>query len=108
LLRADQTFGQFLTWLGQQGLLRNSLIVLTTSQAQANHTDADNFYGMGPTGQGSSKETLLALSGPGICGGTVDNTVYSAFGVAPTIMHVIGLPAPAEARLSAPFPERGC
>lgn len=108
LLRADQTFGQFLTWLGQEGLLHNTLIVLTTSQAQANHTDADNFYGMGTTGQGSSKETFLALSGPGICAGSVDNTPYSAFGVAPTIMHELGLPAPAEARIAIPFAERRC
>src|SRR2546423_7566074 len=64
LLLADQTFGQFLIWLQAEGLLHNTLIVLTTSQAQANHTDADNFYGMGSTGQGTSKQTLLALSGP--------------------------------------------
>src|SRR5205814_9732402 len=73
LLRADQTFGQFLTWLGQQGLPRNTLIALTISQAQANHTDADNFYGMGITGQGTSKQTLLALAGPGACPGFTTN-----------------------------------
>jgi hypothetical protein len=47
--------------------------VLTTSQAQANHTDADNFYGMGSTGQGTSKQTLLALAGPGACPGFTTN-----------------------------------
>ena len=31
LLLADQTFGQFIDWLGQQGVLQNTLIALTTS-----------------------------------------------------------------------------
>lgn len=105
---ADATFGQFLTWLGQQGLLQNTLIALTTSQAQANHTNADNFYGMGSTGQGSSKASLLALSGPGICPGVVQRADYSGFIAAPVIMQAMGLPAPAEARMPAPFPKGGC
>lgn len=102
LLLADQTFGQLLTWLGQQGLLQNTLIALTTSQAEANHSFADNFYGMGgigSTGQGTSKQTLLALSGPGQCAGTIQQSNNSAFIIAPTLMHVISLPAPAEARI---------
>lgn len=107
LLLADQTFGQFLAWLGQQGLLRNTLIALATSQAQANHTDADNFYGMGITGQGTSKQTLLALAGPGACSGQVNDTVYSSFVIAPALLQALGLPAPAEARMSSPF-EKGC
>ena len=102
LLQADQTFGQLLYWLAQQGLLQHTLIALTTSQAQANHTDADNFYGMGSTGQGTSKQTLLALSWPGACSDTLDMSTYSSFVVAPTLMYVMGLPAPAEARLQAP------
>lgn len=105
---ADQTFGQLLAWLGQQGMLQNTLIALTTSQAQANHTDADNFYGMGSTGQGSSKQTLLALSGSGICPTINHNTDYSAFMIAPQLMQAMGLPAPVEARLSAPFRVGGC
>jgi hypothetical protein len=102
LLIADQTFGQFIDWMGQQGLLQNTLIALTTSQAQANHTDADNFYGMGATGQGTSKQTLLAVSGPLKCGGTTDNKIYPSFVIAPVLMHALGLPAPAEARVEAP------
>ncbi len=129
LLQADQTFGQLLAWLGQQGLLQHTLIALTTSQAQANHTDADNYYGMGAAGQGTSKQTLLALSWPGGCKGTNAAAwcliplcnglrptaaqsaeqkgtnaaeVYSSFVIAPILMHVMGLPAPAEARLAAP------
>src|SRR5579859_647401 len=105
---ADQSFGQLLSWLGQQGMLSNTLIALTTSQAQANHTDADNFYGMGSTGQGSSKQTLLALSGPGICPGATHDANYSAFMVAPQLMQAMGLPAPAEARLAAPYKVGGC
>ncbi len=107
LLQADTTFGQFLAWLGQEGFLHNTLIALTTSQAQANHTDADNFYGMGVTGQGTSKQTLLALSGPGACATSVDDTIYSSFIIAPVLMHTLGLPAPAEARVPAPF-QGGC
>ncbi len=105
---ADQTFGQLLAWLGQQGMLSNTLIALTTSQAQANHTDADNFYGMGSTGQGSSKQTLLALSGPGICPNMKHDADYSAFIIAPQLMQAMGLPAPAEARLGAPYNAGGC
>ncbi len=102
LLLADQTFGQFIDWLGQQGVLQNTLIALTTSQAEANHTDADNFYGMGVTGQGTSKRTLLALSEPGVCIGSTDTTAYASFVIAPMLMHALGLPAPAEARVEAP------
>src|SRR6266487_2831671 len=102
LLLADQTFGQFIDWLGQQGLLQNTLIALTTSQAQANHTDADNFYGMGVTDQGTSKQTLFAVSGPARCKGTIDNNSYTSFVIAPVLMHALGLPAPAEARAEAP------
>ncbi len=108
LQAADQSFGQMLSWLGQQGMLSNTLIALTTSQAQANHTDADNFYGMGSTDQGSSKQTLLALSGPGICPGASHNAAYSAFMIAPQLMQAIGLPAPAEARLAAPYKVGDC
>jgi membrane-anchored protein YejM (alkaline phosphatase superfamily) len=102
LLLADQTFGQFIDWLGQQGVLQNTLIALTTSQAQANHTDADNFYGMGVRGQGTSKQTLLAVSGLATCTGSTDNNAYASFVIAPMLMHALGLPAPAEARVEAP------
>ena len=102
LLLADQTFGQFIDWLGQQGLLQNTLIALTTSQAQANHTDADNFYGMGVTDQGTSKQTLLAVSGPARCKGTIDNNSYTSFVIAPVLMHALGLPAPASQILLSP------
>jgi hypothetical protein len=105
---ADQTFGQLLAWLGLQGMLSNTLIALTTSQAQANHTDADNFYGMGSTGQGSSKQTLLALSGPGICPHARHDADYSAYIIVPQLMQAMGLPAPAEARLGAPYKVGGC
>ena len=108
LLLADQTFGQFLAWLEQEGALHNTLIALTTSQAQANHSDADNFYGMGDTGQGTSKQTLLALAGPGECSGSVDDTTYSGFMIAPVLMQAIGLPAPIEARVPSQFHGGGC
>ena len=99
LLQADQTFGQLMNWLRENGLLHDTLIALTTSQAQANHTDADNFYGMGSTGQGTSKQTLLALSGPHECAaGSVNDVAQSGFVIAPEIMHIIGLPAPTESR----------
>ena len=99
LLQADQTFGQLVSWLRGRGLLHDTLIALTTSQAQANHTDADNFYGMGSTGQGTSKQTLLALSGPGECAtGAVSDVAQPGFVIAPEIMRTVGLPAPAESR----------
>ena len=99
LLQADQTFGQLVSWLRDRGLLHDTLIALTTSQAQANHTDADNFYGMGSTGQGTSKQTLLALSGPGECAtGAVSDVAQPGFVIAPEIMRTVGLPAPAESR----------
>src|SRR5712692_7625030 len=109
LQQADQTFGQLLAWLGQEGLLHNTLIVLTTSQAQANHTDVDNFYGMGSTDLGTSKQTLFALSGLGACSSSsVNDTNYSSFIIAPAIMQSIGLPAPAESHLHSPFQQGRC
>jgi len=102
LLLADQTFGQFIFWLGQEGLLQNTTVALTSCQVEANHTDADNFYGMGITGQGTSKQTLLAMSGPGSCSSSADNNNYASFVIAPLLMHALGLPAPAEARVEAP------
>ncbi len=105
LLAADQTFGRLMNWLRVEGIARDTLVVLTTSQAQANHSDADNFYGMGSTGQGSSKETLFALAGPGVCSsGMVDGGAYASFVIAPEVMRMIGLPAPAESRLRGVFP----
>lgn len=99
LLQADQTFGQLMHWLRDSGQLHDTLIALTTSQAQANHTDSDNFYGMGSTGLGTSKQTLLALSGPGGCAaGSVSDVAQPGFVITPEIMHLAGLPAPAESR----------
>ncbi len=108
LMLADQTFGELLGWLQQSGLLSNTVVALTTSQAQANHTDADNFYGMGSTGQGTSKQTLLAMLGQGVCESAVHNTPSLGFVAAPLLMQALGLPAPYEARLPAPFSLRGC
>lgn len=99
LLLADQTFGQLLAWLAQQGLLHNTLIALTTSQAEANHSFADNFYGMGSSGQGTSKQTLLALSGPDQCVAALLPSNSSAFRIAPALMYALDLPAPQETRI---------
>jgi len=108
LLAADQTFGRLMNWLRVEGIARDTLVVLTISQAQANHSDADNFYGMGSTGQGSSKETLFALAGPGVCSSImVDGSAYASFVIAPEVMRMIGLPAPAESRLRVALPWKG-
>jgi hypothetical protein len=108
LMQADQTFGELLAWLNQTGLLASTVVALTTSQAQANHTDADNFYGMGSTGQGTSKQTLLAMLGPGVCDAREYATPSSGFVIAPLLMQALGLPAPYEARMPEPFSSRGC
>jgi Carboxypeptidase regulatory-like domain len=111
LLAADQTFGRLMNWLRVEGMAHDTLVVLTTSQAQANHSDADNFYGMGSTGQGSSKETFMALAGPGVCSsGMVDSGTYASFVIAPEVMRMISLPAPAESRIrgALPFKRGSC
>src|SRR2546429_8779581 len=88
-----------MNWITDRGLLQDRLITLMMGHAQANQTDSDKFYGMGSTGQGTSKQTLLALSGPGECAtGAVSDVAQPGFVIAPEIMRTVGLPAPAESR----------
>jgi len=61
---------------------------------------------MGITGQGTSKQTLLALASPGTCSGQINDTVYSSFIITPVLLQALGLPAPADARLPSPFEKR--
>ena len=65
----DQAFGQLQTWLQQNNYTSNTAISITSDEAQNDHTSFDNFYGLGSTGQGTSRHIPFVLSGPGIVKG---------------------------------------
>jgi len=97
----DELIGLLRNWLADQGLLANTVIMLTAAEAQVDETSFDNYYGMGPLGMGSSLDVPLVLAGPGIAPGRVESRVISTFAVAATALRALCLPAPASARAGA-------
>ena len=97
----DELLGLLRDWLESQGLLSNSVVLVTASEAQANETAFDNYYGMGPQDAGSSLHVPLVVSGPGIAVGQMDRNPASTFAVAATALRALCLPAPANAREAA-------
>jgi hypothetical protein len=97
----DELLGLLRNWLVSQGLLSNTVMLLTASEAQVNETAFDNYYGMGPQGVGSSLHVPLVVSGPGVAMGQMDQNPTSTFAVAATALRALCLPAPANARVEA-------
>jgi hypothetical protein len=97
----DELVGLLRDWLAGQGLLANTVIMITASEAQVNETVFDNYYGMGPGGLGSSLDVPLVLAGPGIVHGIIEQRPVSSFAVAATALRALCLPAPANARAPA-------
>jgi hypothetical protein len=100
----DELLGLLQSWLASQGLLKNTVIMVTASEAQVNETVFDNYYGMGPRGLGSSLHVPLIMAGPGIVPGAVDQAFASSFVAAATAARALCLPAPADARVPALSP----
>lgn len=97
----DQLVGLLRDWLAREHLLANSVILLTASEAQITETAADNYYGMGSSGRGSSLDVPLVLSGDGVAPGGVERQPIPSFVVAPTALRALCLPPPANARAGA-------
>src|SRR3989442_1666386 len=62
----DQAFGQLQTWLQQNNCSGNTDVSITADEAQNDHTSFDNFYGLGSTGQGTTRHVPFVLAGPGV------------------------------------------
>ncbi len=97
----DELVGLLHDWLSREDLLRNTVIIVTASEAQVNETGFDNYYGMGPGGVGSSLHVPLVIAGSGVAHGTNVSQVTSSFAVAATALRALCLPAPANARATA-------
>ena len=70
----DQAFGQLQTWLQQNNYTGNTAVSITADEAQNDHTSFDNFYGLGSTGQGTTRHVPFVFSGPGIVSGQTYGT----------------------------------
>ncbi len=87
--------------LAADRLTRSTALVLTAGEAQAGHTNAANYYGLGVTGRGTSLHVPLILDGPGIARGRRWDRPVDADVIAPTVTALLGLPPPADARAAA-------
>ncbi len=94
----DQAFGQLQTWLQQNNYTSNTDISITSDEAQNDHTSFDNFYGLGSTGQGTSRHIPFVLSGPGIVSGQTYGQTMGIDDMSTNYMYSLGLPAPADSR----------
>lgn len=94
----DQAFGQLLTWLQQNNYLGNTAISLVADEAQNDHTSYDNFYGLGSTGQGTTRHIPFIFSGPGIASGQSYTNTVGIDDMSTNYMYELGLPAPVDSR----------
>src|SRR5947209_2440534 len=94
----DQAYGQLQTWLQQNNYTGNTAVSITADEAQNDHTSFDNFYGVGSTGQGTTRHIPFVFSGPGI---VIRQTYATTMGIddmSTNYMYELGLPAPVDSR----------
>ena len=94
----DQAFGLLQTWLQQNNYTSNTAISITSDEAQNDHTSFDNFYGLGTTGQGTTRHVPFVFSGPGIVSGQTYGTTTGIDDMSANYMYSLGLPAPVDSR----------
>jgi hypothetical protein len=94
----DQAFGLLQTWLQQNNYTSNTAISITSDEAQNDHTSFDNFYGLGTTGQGTTRHVPFVFSGPGIVSGQTYGTTMGIDDMSANYMYSLGLPAPVDSR----------
>jgi len=94
----DQAFGQLRTWLQQNNYTGNMAVSITADEAQNDHTSFDNFYGLGSTGQGTTRHVPFVFSGPGIVSGQTYGTNMGIDDMSVNYMFALGLPAPVDSR----------
>ena len=94
----DQAFGQLQTWLQQNNYSGNTDVSITADEAQNDHTSFDNFYGLGSTGQGTTRHVPFVLAGPGVVSGQTYGTTMGIDDISANYMYALGLPAPIDSR----------
>src|SRR3989440_1648686 len=94
----DQAYGQLQTWLQQNNYTGNTAVSITADEAQNDHTSFDNFYGVGSTGQGTTRHIPFVFSGPGIVSGQTYATTMGIDDMSTNYMYELGLPAPVDSR----------
>jgi len=94
----DQAFGQLQSWLQQNNYMSNTGLSVTSDEAENDHTSFDNFYGLGSTGQGSTRHLPFVLAGPGIVSGLTYGTAMGIDDMSANYMYSLGLPAPVDSR----------
>ena len=94
----DQAYGLLQTWLQQNNYMSNTAISITSDEAENDHTSYDNFYGVGATGQGTTRHDPFVFAGPGIVQGQTYSTVMGIDDLSTNYMYELGLPAPVDSR----------
>src|SRR5437764_12300962 len=94
----DQAYGQLQTWLQQNNYTGNTAVSITADEAQNDHTSFDNFYGVGSTGQGTTRHIPFVFSGPGIVSGQTYATTMGIDDMSTNYMYELGLPAPVDSQ----------
>jgi hypothetical protein len=94
----DQAFGELQTWLQQNNYTGNTAVAIVADEAQNDGTQYDNFYGVGDTGQGTTRHLPFVFSGPGVQSGKTYTGNVGIVDMSPTFMYELGLPAPIDSR----------
>jgi hypothetical protein len=94
----DQAFGQLQTWLQQNNYNSNTAVAIVSDEAENDHTSYDNFYGLGSTGQGTTRHDPFVFAGPGIVTGQTYSTTMGIDDMSANFMYELGLPAPVDSR----------
>jgi len=94
----DQAFALLQTWLQQNNYTGNTAVSVTADEAENDHTSYDNFYGLGSTGQGSTRHVPFVFSGPGIVSGQTYSSTVGIDDMSTNYMYELGLPAPVDSR----------
>ncbi len=94
----DQAFGLLQTWLQQNNYAGNTAVSITSDEAENDHTSYDNFYGVGDTGQGSTRHDPFVFAGPGIVQGQTYSPVMGIDDLSANYMYELGLPTPVDSR----------
>src|SRR5258708_13163313 len=89
-----QAFGELYRWLQQNNYTGNTAISITADEAQNDHTSYDNFYGVGSTGQGSTRHVPFVFAGPGIASGQTYTHNMTVDHMTPTYLYALTLPPP--------------
>src|SRR5579859_3935716 len=94
----DQAFGQLQSWLQQNNYTSNTAVSITSDEAENDHTSFDNFYGLGSTGEGTTKHDPFVFAGPGIVSGQTYTTTMNSDDISANFMYELGLPSPVDSR----------